>query len=248
MGHTTLACAIEEMSINAWPSFRQVLMGGWVLRFADGYTFRSNSVQPIYGCDEDVSEQVRRCEAMYASMRLPCAFKVSPAVQPPDLDALLETSGYRVHTPTSVRVLGDLPEPIGDAGLSIEPLDAWIEAYSSVCDLSDAKRRLHAGIVERIPLPICTMVAREDGVPVACGLGVLQGDYVGLFDIHTAQSMRRMGLGTRVVRGILGWARGRGASKAYLQVVRDNSPAIALYDKLGFRHAYSYWYRVKDRA
>jgi GNAT superfamily N-acetyltransferase len=43
---------------------------------------------------------------------------------------------------------------------------------------------------------------------------------------------------------MLGWAQENGARHAYLGVVELNSPARRLYDKLGFREAYRYWYRV----
>jgi ribosomal protein S18 acetylase RimI-like enzyme len=36
-----------------------------------------------------------------------------------------------------------------------------------------------------------------------------------------------------------------GADKAYLQVMQSNVAAMQLYEGLGFRAAYSYWYRVK---
>jgi N-acetylglutamate synthase len=88
-------------------------------------------------------------------------------------------------------------------------------------------------------------VVEQDGRPVACGLGVLDGEWVGLLDICTVPSMRRMGLATQVVCSILGWALARGAWRAWLQVVEENIAAISLYRKLGFDHLYSYWYRVK---
>jgi ribosomal protein S18 acetylase RimI-like enzyme len=41
---------------------------------------------------------------------------------------------------------------------------------------------------------------------------------------------------------LVGWGAERGATTAYLQVLADNAPALALYDRLGFatHHAYRY--------
>ena len=37
-----------------------------------------------------------------------------------------------------------------------------------------------------------------------------------------------------------------GATKAYLQVVEGNTPAITLYESLGFSYLYTYWFRAKN--
>ena len=58
---------IEESSLNAWPALRQMLFDGWILRFAEGYTKRANSVNPLYGSSLDVSEKVDICEELYAA-------------------------------------------------------------------------------------------------------------------------------------------------------------------------------------
>ena len=122
----------------------------------------------------------------------------------------------------------------------------FLEAYVSISGASGEKMPLHASILERIPHPLIPLVIRQNAAPVACGLGVLQGEYVGLYDICTAPSMRRMGLGMRICTGLLVHASHQGATKAYLSVIKANAPAIALYSKLGFRHLYSYSYRIKD--
>lgn len=44
---------------------------------------------------------------------------------------------------------------------------------------------------------------------------------------------------------ILRQAADHGASIAYLQVASKNQAAILLYQKLGFTHQYTYWYRIK---
>ncbi len=44
----------------------------------------------------------------------------------------------------------------------------------------------------------------------------------------------------------LRWARPRGARQAWLQVLADNTGAIALYESTGFRTAYSYAYWQRE--
>jgi ribosomal protein S18 acetylase RimI-like enzyme len=80
---------------------------------------------------------------------------------------------------------------------------------------------------------------------VACGLGVLHDDLLGIFDVITVASQRRRGYGAALMAGLIGWGIARGAAHAYLQVVRSNAPAMALYERLGFTKAYEYWYRVR---
>lgn len=77
---------------------------------------------------------------------------------------------------------------------------------------------------------------------MASGVAAYADDWVGLRDIEVDPHHRRQGLGLAVVNALLGWGAERGATTAYLQVLADNAPALALYERLGFRthHVYRY--------
>ena len=81
---------------------------------------------------------------------------------------------------------------------------------------------------------------------VACGLGVLQSGYIGLFDIVTDRDFRNRGYGEQIVNSILDWGKQNQAHTSYLQVMLNNVPALHLYSKLGFIEQYQYWYRIKS--
>jgi ribosomal protein S18 acetylase RimI-like enzyme len=80
----------------------------------------------------------------------------------------------------------------------------------------------------------------------ACGLGVKQDRFLGIFDIVVNPRQRRQGCGKAVVEALLAWGKQEGARTAYLQVTAENEPARQLYAGLGFQEEYQYWYRVRQ--
>jgi GNAT superfamily N-acetyltransferase len=76
----------------------------------------------------------------------------------------------------------------------------------------------------------------------ASGVAAVDGDWAGFRSIEVTPSRRREGLGLAVMAALLGWAAERGATTAYLQVLGDNTAALALYERLGFvgHHRYRY--------
>ncbi len=239
---------IEEISLNAWPSLQQILYDGWVLRFSNGYTRRANSINPVYPGKLATKEKIARCEAIYAARQMPPVFKMTPFSQPAELDEALAQAGYQSDARTSVQTL-DL------AGLSTEsvpassqqwatPTDDWVSSFVTMNSVSATNTSTLRQILHNIAPACCFAMVLHNQEPVACGLGVLDGHYVGLFDIVTNPAYRKQGFATQLVTHILQWAKDKQAQTAYLQVMLNNEAALNLYAKLGFQEVYQYWYRV----
>lgn len=230
---------------------QQMLVDGWLLRFAQGFTKRANSVTPLYPAAAPVAEnlpgKVRFCENLYARERLRTIFRLT-SIGTGDgahelLDDYLAGRDYAHRDPTLVltaplSALPPAPEP------QLLPLADWLDVYTRLSGMPERARALHGAILRGMPQPCAYAVVGDPAKPLACGLGVLEQDLLGLFDVVTNPEARRRGHGRALVAGLLAWGRRQGAQRAYLQMVRDNDPARALYDSLGFTDLYAYWYRV----
>ena len=239
---------IEEAGLNAWPSHQQTLYDGWLLRFADGYTKRANSVNPIFDSVGDINEKIANCEAIYRQEGLPPVFRLTP-LAPKDLDPILATRGYRKIDPTRVLTLSLTnwgSHPSQKRPLVELPLGQWMGVFSEISGSLVKKQPAHAVILQNIISPYISAAFEISGKWIACGLGVLEREWFGLFDIVTRKDYRRKGIATQLIIAMLNWARSQGARRSYLQVMENNAPALALYSKLGYQDAYGYWYRVPE--
>jgi ribosomal protein S18 acetylase RimI-like enzyme len=88
-------------------------------------------------------------------------------------------------------------------------------------------------------------VVRAGEAVTAIGRLALVDDWAGLYCLAVDPSVPRQGLALAVIRALLQEATTLGTQRIWLQVVAENAPARALYDRLGFRTASQYHYRVK---
>ncbi len=235
--------ALEERAFNAWPALETLLMDGWLLRFSRGFTKRANSVN-AWLPQIQAAGIATRADPLFQDASLPLTFRLSPLANPED-DQWLSQQGFHRLDETLVMVA-----PIGsvdcDAALVVasRPDETWTSGFAAANRVPDAHRRTHDLMLSRIRMPAAFAALEIGGRPGAFGLAVLERGMVGLFDIVTAPDVRRQGIARRLVSSLLAWGRLQGATRAYLQVVASNVPAIALYRQLGFTEAYRYHYRV----
>lgn len=236
--------ALEQIGFRAWPALEAQDYDGWLLRFADSYSKRNNSINPMQAGVGEIAMKVAHCEDEYMKRGHDVHFRLTEASLPSHLDTFLEQSGYRRWDETEVQTTDLMQQDVAqDARFrwELEPSSAWITAYSQMNGVSEQRQATLAAILNRIEPVVCFGWLGERAV----GLGVCEGDYLGLFDIVVDREQRQQGLGRALVTSLLAWGRDQGAQTAYLQVVATNLPAMRLYQSLGFRLHHRYWYRTK---
>ncbi len=239
---------LEELTLNAWPALQTLQLGGWVLRFANGYTRRANSVQPLYPSQHDLATNLQLAEAHFTRLGLPTVFKLTAAAEPAGLDAALAARGYAEDARTSVQLLdlNTLPAAAPGATVLAEALtDDWLAAVSALAAIPQRHQPTLRTMLGLLAPQAAFASLAEAGEVVACGLAVLEAGHVGLFDLVTHPAHRRQGHACRLILDLLAWGRANGAHTSYLQVMVNNPPALALYAGLGYRELYQYWYRVR---
>ncbi|GAB6988828.1 GNAT family N-acetyltransferase [Paenibacillus pini] len=241
---------LEEYTLNTWPAEHTKLLNGWLLRYASGYTKRSNSVSSLYwSTDGNVLDAIRSVEKCYMEYGQDVIFKITPFINPSGLDEVLNSEGYTSIDHSSVRQvdLDEVVEPNGSTHALIkeECDEQWLDQLAMMNGLSQKQKDTTRRLLKGSPLKQAFVTLFQNDIPVAVGLGVIDCDYIGLYDIVTNAQFRRRGYGEQLVLHILKWGKANAAKYSFLQVVQANLAAIRLYDKLGYKELYEYSYRRK---
>jgi GNAT superfamily N-acetyltransferase len=79
---------------------------------------------------------------------------------------------------------------------------------------------------------------------VAVGRAVADTGWAGVFGMATLPQARGKGAARAVLAALADWAGAHEADRMYLQVERDNTPALRLYARTGFTELCGYHYRT----
>ncbi len=203
----------QVRALAMWPQVDTVPLGDWTLRWSStSPARRANSVLAM--TEPGVEDPVRRVVEHYSALgRRPMAMVLPGSPQ----DGLFGDHGWAPESPDQEGLFQLAGVAAARRLLDDRP------AFAVTLEESSGRVRAHVG-------------------GDATALGSVARDWLGIGAMVVAGDRRRRGMGIAMVAALLDWGAEQGATTAYLQVLSDNLPALALYDRLGFRTHHTYRY------
>ncbi len=217
--HRASPVEAQTRSTAMWADLETEPVGAWLLRHsATSRARRANSVLAFEpsGIDDD-DERVVAWYAGRTGRPIAAVLPESPE------DALFRGHGWGPESgdaDTVFQMVG-----VARARRALPPTDSGLDIVVEVSDGPGDSAHAVARIGDR-----------------ASGIAAFDRDWIGFRSIEVAPEHRRQGLGRHVMAALLEWGAERGATTAYLQVLGDNEPALALYEGLGFTEHHRYRY------
>ena len=241
---------LEQVASNAWVAEENERFGGWLLRANAGVTRRGNSVLTIGPPPPPLNDAIEKVISFYKDRNLTPRFQMTEASKPIELDRDLSDRGFSVGLQVEVHTaaINHLvqTETAIDVLVSNNISDGWMSVYSESSGYDESSMETRKELLKRTPQTKGYALARIGRELAGVGFGVVEGKWLGLFNIAVHPRMRGRGVAIAVNTALAKWAHNLGARSAYLQVETENLPALKLYEKLGFQYAYAYWYRKLD--
>lgn len=256
--------AVEEATAAAFPGIHNQVSsdGQWLMRAGDGITERSNSAVPLGRSAGFVPVPISEIFEFYRSHGLPPRLLIPERIGAP-AERLLRSApegqwdlGPEILVMT--RPLADA-EPASPSTAAVDKLlfrvddtpdQEWFDLYTfRGTALPQHALQLLAGRIAGT-MGFARLLEPATGRTVAITRATLTESengqkWLGYSAVQVAADWRRRGLATRLGADMLAWGKSHGADSAYLQVISTNTPAIALYHKLGFiehhRHRCALW-------
>lgn len=230
---------IEKRSVRAVPAVEAATIEGWHVPFGRGEVRRMNAVTTFGIVPWDLFETVELVERRYSARHRPAWFRLTDLDE--ELDDLLYARGYDRSAETLVMKGPVEGQPDDTVTMLGAVTSRWLDDLGRLGEYTELRVTEIGEGLGALTLPHGAFRIEDHAV----GLAVVDGLWVGLFDIAVEPDQRRQGFATRISLAMLDWASSAGATRSYLQVMSDNAPAISLYESLGFEASHRYWYRTK---
>lgn len=236
--------------LSSWPALSTLYDGDWIIRLADGYTKRANSVTCLGNDATDLDRRIDRMRAIYEERGQPAIFRLSP-LSPPALDRMLEDQGWYRFDETIVMMcpIAELDWTAqGTANdeviIQTRPDATWLKSCQRMGGADHAHLATFRTMLERLIPPAAYARIGDSERIDAMALIVVDADLAGLFELLTRPERRGQGLAGRLLRRLFAWSGAQGAETVWLSVLAHNTSALQLYRRLGFREIYRYHHRA----
>lgn len=209
--------ALEHAAALAWPGTEQHWHDGWLLRAGSGHTSRANSAVPLLFSSS--TEALPEIVCWYAERGL------APWLALPERLLPIKAPGVK-PTRVLVRDLSPVPSAPGVA-LAEVPDEQWLRVYAR-----DVPPEILTAVLDGALTFATAGTAVGRGAVTTAPDGVR---WLGVSCVRVAESARRTGLARLVCSALQNWGAEQGATRAYVQVLDENLPALRLYESLGLR-------------
>lgn len=246
-----LCWQVEKACALAWPTQFVQIINGFEFRLSPGATTkRNNSVNPT--AEHGTLDQftLEAASAYYAENKRDLIVRV------PDMTAsesqFLDEAGFgepEAHTKTLFSPDLSSFEWSDDVRISTQANEDWLEFAQNRAQWTAEGRKVFLDALLHIQFPILFAEIEVDQQIAAIAYAIVVGEIAIIESVETAPLFRRQGRAAHLLSSLLAKCRSLGATNAALQVVAANSPALALYKKLGFStELYDYYYRRKPTS
>ena len=245
---------LERTAAAHWRGTEEQRLGDWLLRAAEGFTGRANSALPLGDPGLPFDEALAAVTDWYRARGLPpmivvpTALEADPAGQA--LDNHLAERNWAMRSGPAFVMVADLsPTGLGPYSLlagrevrvTSEPGDDWAAMYHYRGQ--DHLPAIARKVLTSAAAQSFVSINSADDLLAIARLSVADG-WAGITAVEVNAAYRRQGLGTAITAAACREALRRGVTRVFLQVEVTNVPARALYERLGFRYAHRYHYRV----
>ena len=219
--------ALEHAGALAWPGTEQHWLDGWLLRAGGGYTSRANSAVPL-----DFSATIAALPGViewYERRGL------APWLALPDRLVPVRAAGIK-NTRVMVSDVSHAP-PHPEVTLLDRPDPGWLACYERDVPLPVLTAVIDGEVVFASAVGAAVAVSPRPLAAVGRGAVTTAPDgtvWLGISAVQVAAAHRRRGHARVLCQALIDWGAQRGATRAYVQVLAENTGAIALYSGLGF--------------
>jgi GNAT superfamily N-acetyltransferase len=240
---------LERIMVDGWPPVERAELGGWLLRAAEGFTGRANSVLPLGDPGVPLSAAVDYCESWYDGRglrRLFCLFGPEGfAVDDDPLGRDLLARAYEPFRNTMVLTAstGALPPEIPHTSgarvqLVATPSPAWWHAWA---DGDGTTPDVAGSVMGGSPDQLFASL-EVNGTLVGVARLSFAHVWAGVSAVRVAPEHRRTGVAMQLMGALAEESRARRIRSMYAQVAQANPPSLRLFERLGFSVHHEYLY------